>query len=354
MHAVTQNTTGTLVEPKPGRSIIRRILKWVARGILGLVALLVLLIISGIVYESVMAGGDAQRFPAPGQLVTVGDHQMHLNCVGEGSPTVIFEAGFGATSDAWALVHPEVGSITRSCSYDRAGIGWSEPSSTRRTQEQIALDLHDLLAVANVQPPYILVGHSMGGKSIRLFAEQYPDEVAGLIFVDARHESVEPVGRTPEQNAQDGAAYESSLNFYRILRQTGIVRLFGLSLSRSLKPSLNAVPDDVVYRMAIFSVRETILQTMIAEGHESMANDDQLRAAQLRDGLPVIVLTADSSLELIENWELGQTNLAALSTNSQWTIVENSTHDIQIDQPQAVIEAIEDVLAAAQTGQPLE
>jgi pimeloyl-ACP methyl ester carboxylesterase len=292
-------------------------------------------------------------------LIEVSGRNMHLNCVGEGSPTVVFEAGFGGWSDTWYRVQPEVGEFTRACAYDRAGLGWSEVSGEPRTQEQIAIELHELLAAANVQPPYVLVGHSMGGKSIRLFTELYPDDVSGLVFVDARHENQEPTDRTPEQNAADGAAYEASFNLHRILRTTGLVRLFGVPLAHMIDPTTNTLPDDMVYRLAMFGVRETVIQTLIAESHESMTNDTQLSAAQLPDGLPVVVLTAYYSLhsplarESIPNWELGQESLAALSWNSQRLTIDDSSHSIQLDQPQAVIDAIRVMLEAAQTGEPL-
>jgi pimeloyl-ACP methyl ester carboxylesterase len=284
---------------------------------------------------------------------------MHLVCTGEGGPTVIFEAGFGAWSETWYLVQPEAGELTRVCAYDRAGLGWSAVSGEPRTQEQIAIELHELLAAANVQPPYVLVGHSMAGKSIRLFTTLYPDDVSGLVFVDARHENQEPTDRTPEQYAADGAAYEASFNLHRILRHTGVVRLFGVPLAHMIDPKLNTLPDDMVYRLAMFGVRETVIQTLIAESQESTTNDAPLSLAELPDGLPVIVLTAyDSlhsplSLEAAPNWEMGQESLTALSWNSQWLTIDDSGHAIQLDQPQAVIDAIRVIVEAARTGEPL-
>ena len=331
----------------------RRLLKWIGRGLLAVLAFLFASIALGMIYESASAANDADNFPAPGQLIEVDGRTMHLNCIGEGSPTVVFEAGFGAWSDVWVLVQPEVGSFTRACSYDRAGLGWSETSSATRTPEQLASELHDLLTAATIQPPYILVGHSLAGKSIRLFADLYPEDVAGLVFVDARHESVEPTNRTPEQNEADRAAYVSSFGLHRTLRQIGIARLFGGSLARSMDASLAAYPDDVVYRLAMFGVRETTLQTIIAESAEGMANDDQLRDAHLPDGLPVMVLTADSSLEQSANWEVGQQNLVALSSNSQWVVVQNTGHNIHAMQPQSVIDAVRAVWDSATTGVPL-
>jgi pimeloyl-ACP methyl ester carboxylesterase len=281
---------------------------------------------------------------------------MHLNCSGtaDGSTeiTVILEAGANIWSDTWAVAQPELGKLTRTCSYDRAGYGWSQPSINPPTPEQGARDLHALLGAAEIAPPYVLVGHSMGGKTIRLFTSLYPDEVAGLVFVDARHESMEPQGRTPEQNLADREAYESSLGLYRTLRQLGVARLFGLQLGRALDPMLENYPDDVAYRMVLFSTYEQTLQTMMAESRYSTDSDVVLSASQLPENLPIIVLTAESSLER-DGWEAGQEALAVLTNNSVWEIVSDSGHNIHAEQPAAVVEAIGDMLNAVQYGQPL-
>lgn len=330
----------------------RGCLFYIKRGLLALIILLIALPTAGFLYETVMAAGDDQRFPPTGQLISVDGHQMHIRCMGQGSPTIIFESGLGGWSDHWSKVQPEVGAFTRACSYDHAGLGWSESSNEPRTQEQIATELHDLLIAAHIQPPYILVGHSLGGKAIRLFEAKYPDEVAGMVFVDARDEAVEPTNRTPEQNAEDRAAYESSLNIYRILRQFG-ARLFALQVAHIVDPSTKTMPDDLVYRLAIFGTRERTLQTEIAESRESTANDDQLRAAVVPAKLPVFVLTADESLAGWDVWKIGQQHLATLSSNSQWITVKNTSHNIPNDQPQVVIDAVRHVFDAARTGEPL-
>lgn len=330
----------------------RGVLYWLSRAGIGIFVTLAALIGSAMLYERVSAGGDAERFPAPGQIVRVNSRGMHLNCTGAGDITVILEAGANVHSDTWAVVQPELSAITRTCSYDRAGYGWSDPDAHEATPERMAQNLHALLNAARVQPPYILVGHSSGGRITRLFTALYPDEVAGLVFIDARHESMEPTDRTPEQTIADREAFESSLNLYRTLRTAGIARLFGLSLGRAVDPSLAHYPDDVAYRLVMFAARESTLQTMMAESRGSTANDDQLRAAVLPIGLPVYVLTADSSLEN-DGWEAGQAQLAALSANSAWDVVANSSHNIHADQPHAILNGVRRVYEAIQNGTTL-
>ena len=123
--------------------------------------------------------------PEFAERVDIGGRDLFLHCTGEGSPTVILEAGFGDTSGIWDKVQPEVARTTRVCSYDRAGLGQSDPPPTDvRTFGEVVADLHALLAAAGVPAPYVLVGNSIGGLFIRLYAGTYPEEIAGLVLVD--------------------------------------------------------------------------------------------------------------------------------------------------------------------------
>ena len=129
-------------------------------------------------------------YPPIGKLVNIGSHQLHIYPTGEGSPTVVFEAGGASWSLDWNLVQTEIAKFTRVCSYDRAGFGWSESGPNPRTSEQIVSELHALLTKAEIEKPYILVGASFGGHTVRLFSKKYPDEVAGIVLLDARHETI--------------------------------------------------------------------------------------------------------------------------------------------------------------------
>ena len=125
-----------------------------------------------------------QISPAPGQLVDIGTHRLHLHCAGEGSPTVVFDAALGASSLSWSLVHPAVARMTRACTYDRAGFGWSDAGPLPRTASRIADELHQLLSQGAVPGPFVLVGHSYGGLVMRMFASRHPEEVAGLVLIE--------------------------------------------------------------------------------------------------------------------------------------------------------------------------
>src|SRR5256885_2868437 len=159
-------------------------LRVLLRLVLVLAALFVL---AGLLYENVSETRDRRFNPMPGQRIDVGGFKMHIHCTGQGSPTVILESGLGDTYVSWHKVQPQIAKFARVCSYDRAGLGFSDPSSQPRTSKVMAEELHALLTAANVAPPYVLVGHSMGGFNVRLFASLYRSEVVGIVLADSSH-----------------------------------------------------------------------------------------------------------------------------------------------------------------------
>lgn len=148
--------------------------------------------------------------PAPiGKLVDVGGHRLHIRTLGEGSPTVVFEAGGASWSLDWHPVQTEVAKFTATCSYDRAGFGWSDPGPRPRTSAQIVQELHTALDRAEIEKPFVLVGASFGGHTARLFAKHFPAEVAGVILLDARHEAINsrmPPAWRQQESAAKGCA----------------------------------------------------------------------------------------------------------------------------------------------------
>jgi hypothetical protein len=137
-------------------------LVWLGRIGVSIIGLLLV----GYLYEPIAEAADAKANPAPGQLVDVGGYRLHINCTGAGSPTVVIESGWGDMSASWGWVQPEIARSTRVCTYDRAGMGWSEPSPQPRTARQFALELHTLLTNANVPGPWQLSGSFNSGPGI--------------------------------------------------------------------------------------------------------------------------------------------------------------------------------------------
>jgi alpha-beta hydrolase superfamily lysophospholipase len=170
-----QTQADTVAFPKRrGRGCLR----WIG----GVVALAVGLILTGTIYESVAEAADIKAYPPPGQMVDVGGYRLHINCTGTGSPTVVLDAGLGDWSLGWSAVQGEVAKTTHVCTYDRAGVGYSEAGPLPRNAEQFATELHTLLKQANIPGPYVMVGHSLGGLPVRVFVHDYPTEVAGVVL----------------------------------------------------------------------------------------------------------------------------------------------------------------------------
>src|SRR5690349_16926484 len=199
----------------------RRVLRAIGRRLAALVGLIVVLGLVGAIYESAAEAADVRAYPPPGQLVDVGGYRLHINCTGTGSPTVVIESGWGDMSAAWGWVQPEVAKTTRVCTYDRAGMGWSEASPAPRVAREYAKELRTLLANAHETGPYVLVGHSMGGFTVLVYAHDYPADVSGLVLVDAQDLPPANVA-TPTPAPQPGGLVVRWLA--AALARTGLVR----------------------------------------------------------------------------------------------------------------------------------
>ena len=332
--------TSTVHTAAPARHIGRRILRGIARTLAVLVGGIGVLALAGAGYEAIAAGGDAQRYPAPGQRVDVGGYRLHIQCVGTGSPTVVLDAGLSGASLDWSLVQPALSATTRVCAYDRAGMGWSDPGPAPRTPGQIARELHTLLTKAGIPGPYVLVGQSLGGKNVRLFALQHPEQVAGLVLVDARSEYVDAHISTAEAGAFP-QALQAQGGQYALARRVGIARLFGATLLGI--PS--SLPDATRTAMALLASQPQAIAATTSEGIERATDDAALESAPGLGDRPLIVLAAEESMTHLAFWPEAQQRLAALSTNGRLIIAQGSGHAIHWDQPALVIDAVQQVVA---------
>ena len=317
----------------------RRVLRGIGHGLAALVALIAILALAGASYEAIAATGDARHYPPPGQLVDVGGFRLHIDCVGTGSPTVVLDAGLGGSSLDWSLVQSELGSSTRVCAYDRAGMGWSDPSPHPRTPRQIADELHTLLTNAGIAGPYVLVGHSLAGKNVRLFALQHPDQVAGMVLVDARSEYVD-ANTSPAEVQAFQQALAAQASQYRLARSLGLVRLLGASLWGG-----SAMPRETRTEGMLFQTSRRGVDTQTAEGQERAADDAQLQAAPALGDRPLIVLASEQNMTATPYWAEAQRRQAALSTNGRLIVPAGSGHYIHWQQPALVIDAVRQVIA---------
>jgi len=325
-------------------------MKTKAFGIISIIVLVLLLLVLGTAIAGAIAKSNlARHYPTPGQLVDVGGYKMHINCIGEGSPTVILEAGTGDFSLTWAYVQPEIAKDTRVCSYDRAGFGWSEASPYPRTGNMMVEELHTLLVNASVQGPYVLVGHSLGGLLTRVYAHKYPDEVAGMVMVDSAHEEIDI--RLPKSAMKANLEMAGQLRMFALLSSTGI-----MALAPQYIPN-PGLPDDAFAQYQAIMATTRGLETAIAEiiaGEKSFAEMRALHMASFGN-MPLIVLSRGhwdvipslSDAENQQSWEVWQeiqSEQAALSSGAKQIIAEQSGHYIQLDQPGLVIEAIRDIV----------
>src|SRR5215470_2578628 len=167
-----------------GRRFFRAAVRWTVRGAAGLLVLLIALASAGAVYQHFATESDATRFSPNGQMVGIEGRQARIHCLGHGAPTVILEPGLGLPSLVWAWVQPELAGTSRVCVYDRAGYGWSDPSDAPADAANTSRQLYALLNAVDIPGPYVLVGHSIGGAYVRMFAAEHPQAVGALVSVD--------------------------------------------------------------------------------------------------------------------------------------------------------------------------
>jgi pimeloyl-ACP methyl ester carboxylesterase len=307
---------------------------------------LLFLVVAGFLFENISETRDRRFNAMAGRRFDVGGYKMHMDCTGEGTPTVILNAGLGDTYLSWRKVQPQIAKFVRVCSYDRAGLGYSDSSSHPRTSKDIAEELHALLQAAHVAPPYVLVGHSLGGYEVRLFASLYRNEVAGMVLVDASHP--DQMNRFPPDLKNMAATQVREDEFLEFTMPFGVPRLLALC------------DDDPVQRAAecnFHSLRESTAE--LKSFPESAA---QAAATGTLGDMPLAVLSHDPdkpSAELPPDlakptndaWEKMQEELAHLSTRGTQMIAKNSGHYIQIDRPEIVIDAVHNVVEQARAAQ---
>jgi pimeloyl-ACP methyl ester carboxylesterase len=316
----------------PSHSRFRRI-------VVGLLVFVLGLAFAGMMYENIFETRDRRFNKMTGELIDVGELKMHIDCTGDGSPAVILDSGLGDTFLSWRKVQPEIARFTRVCSYDRAGIGYSGSSSRPRTSEVIAQELHALLRAAEIAPPYILVGHSMGGYDVRLYASLYRNEVAGMVLVDASHPDQD--NRFPPELKNMEGSWQREAEFLAYTMPFGIPRLIGLCdedpVQRAAECNFQTAREGVAELKAF---PESAAQTAATGSFGDMP----LAVLSHDPEKPSTELPADLAKPTNDAWEKMQEELSHLSTRGTQSIAKNGAHYIQNDRPDAVIDAIRDVV----------
>jgi pimeloyl-ACP methyl ester carboxylesterase len=322
------------------KRLLITILRWAGRILLGGLSLVLVLIVYLLVREAIVRNKYRVEYLPPGQMVSLETHDIHLYCVGEGSPTIVFEADldqYGSLS--WASVQGEIGKYTRACSYDRAGILWSEPGRRPRDGETIAAELKTVLENAGEEGPYILVGHAFGGAYVRIFAGQNPESVCGMVLVESSHpemltrfEQVGVVPEIPDKNIRPLILFLSHLG------SPGRYKGNVYNLPPEIYDPVQAfLPES---SMTWFDEKVESPNTLAQAGHYEYLGDWPLIVLATSRPSPSL---GDLGQKLDDLWLDLQRELLSLSENSEIRIYEGG-HYPQLQSPELVIEAIQDVL----------
>lgn len=324
-------------------SYVVKVLKSGKRILTCLLLLILLAAVSGGAYQSISSQRELVTNPAPGQLIDIGGYRLHIFCTGAGAPAVILDNGLGGSFLGWGYVQPEVAKFARVCSFDRAGMGFSDSGPTPRTSTRIASELHAVLDRIGMQEPVVLVGASFGGLAMRVFASEYQDRSAALVLVDASHEDQAAryaAAGAPEQ----GIWYARAVPLAAML---GAMRIAGNSLEHE-----EELPADM--RQYAHVGRSTkAYRGVVDEYLDSRLSAAEVKATRRKLKIPVIVLTAGQSDDLPQAraaWQEMQRDQLQISDLSCQITEEQAHHVMPIETPQAVVRAIRLAVNAVMSG----
>lgn len=269
-------------------------------------------------------------YPPHGKLYTVDGYKMHLHCTGEGSPTIVLDAGLGNDSLVWADVQPTLSKTTRVCSYDRAGFGWSDLQPAPRDAHRITDQLHTLLTQAGIHGPLVLMGHSIAGLYIRDYAARYPQNLSGLVFVDGSTPLQED--RFPGRTKLVLLKAKLDLLETKWLYVLGIPRITGgCNIGEGFEVSAGKMLSEDQCRAALFTALEREDESFRQSGEET------IHTGPFGD-LPILIFSQDNHAsgseprsKVDEIWDQMQEELKGLSTRSRRIIAKGSGHYIQVD-----------------------
>lgn len=314
--------------------------KLVERIGLSLIILVTVLIAGSSLFNTIAQHLFWARNPPPGQILRVNSHKMHISCTGQGQPTIILDAGLGSDSFHWGEIQPGLSRITRVCSYDRAGFGWSDALPAPRDADHIANELHQLLLQAGITGPLVLMGHSIAGMYIRDYATHYPSALAGLVFVDS---STPLQDENPAMKSTNASGPPSWV--FRSALIAGIPRLIGMCSkpAKGMEPYAGRQQAEDVCRVhytAITSEFDSFNQS----GHQTIHSGPF-------GSLPILIFSHDpakaipahnpvNEVRRQQAWSQMQEDLKKLSTHSRRIVAKGSTHNVHRDRADLVVKEV--------------
>lgn len=317
------------------------------------------IVICGALYQFISTKIDEYKYPPFGELIEVDGHKMHIYKTGPKNyskgPTVILDMGLGGNLLYWHYVQSKVSNIAQVVSYDRAGLGWSEENPKSRTSEHIVEELHKLLHNSEIKGPYILVGHSFAGINARIFANKYPNEVAGIVLVDSSHE--DQIKNLPEQKDWFSFLLRNKI-FHPVL-----IMLTDIGFTRAFNKATydHVLPDDIHNMLLAKNSTSSFIKTLIKEWAAFPENLDYSKKLDQNLGSkPLIVVTAGMKpghkecasrgfdtipcKNAYDAWQKMQKDLTTKSTNSKQIFAKESGHNIPIDDPDIIAAAVSEII----------
>jgi pimeloyl-ACP methyl ester carboxylesterase len=293
-------------------------------------------------YQTIREALDRRTYVAPGQLVDVGGHRLHLHCAGSGTPTIVLESGLGETGAYWGWILTALAPDARVCAYDRAGRGWSDPAPAEQDGVAVTTDLRTLLDRAHVPGPFVFVGHSSGAQYVRIFAGRYPEQVAGMVLLDAQ----------PTEAFEGLPAYPA---FYSAFRRISALlpSLARLGVGRLVPPD-GALPEPARDIQHLHHASPRLYRSLRDEIGELPTSLAQARSFQNLGDRPLVVVTATRDAQA--GWLPLQDRMARLSTNSSHRLVPYTHAALVTDRTAAgaSTQAIRDVVHAVRFATALE
>jgi len=311
--------------------------------LMALVLVCIAIAAAGAAYNSLSLKHYRKLADVPGKLYDVGGYSMHLYCTGQGSPTIILDSGLGDDFTIWAKVQPELSKVTRVCSYDRSGFGWSQSRPGMRDANAICAELHQLALVAGIERPFILMGHSIAGLYLRSYAAHFLNDLAGLIFVDGATPLQDD--RVPRELVKIQDRQREQMPWQKFLMTLGWYRIKG--------KCTKVPPGFESYSLWIKADSCVPSQLSAIEGEldaEHASGEETLHAGPF-DSLPILIFSRDPTV-LASNWPTQvskdnavvwnqmQEEAKALSSQSRRIIAKGSDHDVQIDRPELLIKEV--------------